>query len=178
MTKHLPVIGQLFNIQYPSVKGQDKVTRQTLSKQIRIAVEKRLDGYDLLLTGNLADEIAGDIVAIIESRKREKHGTCPQEWMTSLYRLCGVNPTTATPGMRSQISECGQALVQANAEIGDLGAFATWWKEYTSNWSVTCRFPTPVQVRDNWGKFISEWATVPVEPTTAAQANANFSQRL
>ena len=128
------------------------MTRQTLSKQIRVAIEKRLDSYGLL-AGGLAEEIACDVALILESRKRAKDGTCPVEWMAALLQLCGANPYTASPGLRAQISDCGKALIASGAELADLGEFAGWWKNYTRGWSIDCAHPTPKQVRDSWGKF-------------------------
>ena len=133
------------------------MTRQTLTKQVKTAIDKRLDEHGLLLVENLSSEIASDVAAIVEERKRHaKKGVCPQEWMIALYRLCGINPVTVSPGLRLQISECGQALILADAEIGQLDPFLAWWRDFTSKWSTwstLSRFPSPKQVRDHWGKF-------------------------
>lgn len=174
--KFSPVKGRYLTTQYFIRERITRMTRQTLSKQIKLAVEKRLDSYDLLLTGNLADEIVSDVLSILESRKRGKGDTCPQEWMNALYRTCGINPVTATVGTLYQVSECGQVLIKAGAMPDDLWQFSSWWKDHTQQWTVSCKFPKPSQVRDKWGLFLSEKTAKSPEPIPAARAN--FSQRL
>jgi hypothetical protein len=150
---------------------------KTIRKIIKETVDKTLEERGLL-TGDLSEVLADRIWTAVEERKHSKGDACPLEWMSALMKMCGANPYSSSVALRSQISDCGKALIQAGAELGDLEGFARWWKTYTAGWSISATYPTPKQVRDNWGKYLAERVTQAPVPTPADTANRNFSQRL
>lgn len=125
---------------------------KTIRKIIKEIVDHELEIRGLL-AGDLSKILANKIWSAIQERKDGKGEACPIEWMTLLYAACGVDPYTATVGMRQQVSECGKALIQSGSELGDITEFGHWWKSYTAKWSFDSHYPTPKQIRDNWGKF-------------------------
>jgi len=125
---------------------------KTIRKIVKEIVDNEL-GERGLLAGDLAQVLANKIWSAIQERKDSKGEACPGEWMTSLYVACGIDPYTATVGMRQQVSDCGKALIQSGAELIDLECFKDWWKKHTVKWSFDSSHPTPKQIRDNWGKF-------------------------
>jgi len=127
---------------------------KTINTIIKEVVNLELDQRGLLV-GDLAQVLSENIWTAIQERKMGKGDTCPSEWMGALYAKTGIDPYTASNGLRLQISDCGKALITSGAEVQDLDSFSEWWKTYTAKWSIECRYPTPKQIRDNWGKFKS-----------------------
>ena len=82
--------------------------------------------------------------------RKPKADTCPQEWMTALYELCGKgNGATLSPGFRKRTSETGKALIAGGAQLEQLARFKDWW--YRSDWrGKRGSPPTPEFIRDNW----------------------------
>ncbi len=125
---------------------------KTIRTIIKEVVNHELDERGLLV-GDLAIVLSDKIWAAIQERKDSRGNACPVEWMAALYAKTGVDPYTASVGLRQQVSDCGKALISAGASIEELDRFRAWWKLHTSNWSIDVLYPTPKQLRDNWGKF-------------------------
>lgn len=125
---------------------------KTVKTIIREIVNQELDCRGLL-AGDLAQVLSENIWTAIQERKDHRGDACPVEWMTALYAEAGIDPYTASAGLRLQLSDCGKALIAAGAEIAEIAEFDVWWKQYTAKWSFESRYPTPKQIRDNWGKF-------------------------
>lgn len=97
-----------------------------------------------------------DLVAAPRNTKKKnpikEKDTCPQEWMIALYDLTGVNPSTASVGMRKRISEAGKALIESGSKLEDIERFSNWWM--SDDWrKKNTPYPTPENVRDNWSKM-------------------------
>ena len=150
---------------------------KTIKKVIQETVDKILEERGIL-AGDLSKVLADAIYTAVQERKDNKGAACPTEWMSALMKLCGASPYTASVALRGQISDCGKALIQSGAELDNLVGFSVWWKNHIAGWTVSAKHPTPKQIRDNWGKYLDDTVGPIVEPTTAAQANASFSQRL
>jgi len=149
---------------------------KTIRKIIQETVDKILEDRGIL-AGDLSATIADSIWTVIQERKTNGGAACPKEWMLALMRLCGANAYTASAALRSQISDCGKSLVQADAEISDLEDFSRWWKLYTSKWTIPHAYPSPKQIRDNWQKFLD--SRLPADDAIPAEvANLTFSVRL
>jgi len=158
----------------PTHHNKCEVKMKTIRKVIQETVNQILDERGLL-AGDLSEVIADRIWAAIQERKDRKGEACPAEWVSALMKLCGASPYTATVALRSQISDCGKALIQSGAELADLASFSDWWS--SDSWRASnIRYPSPKQIRDTWGKFLNERGNSPVEPIPAARAS--FSQRL
>lgn len=125
---------------------------KTIRKIIKEVVDHELEIRGLL-AGDLSKALSDKIYSAIQERKDRKGDACPLEWMSVLYAKTGIDPYTASVGMRQQLSECGKALIGAGADMTDLDRFMEWWKSYTAKWSIDASYPTPKQIRDNWGKF-------------------------
>lgn len=134
---------------------------KTVRTIIREIVNHELDERGLL-SGDLAQVLSENIWTAIQERKYNRGDACPVEWMTELYNVCGIDPYTASQGIRGQVSDCGKALIQSGAQLGDLGSFVQWWHGYIRNWSIDSKYPTPKQIRDNWGKFKASNASMPL----------------
>lgn len=131
------------------------MTKQTLSKKIRQAVDLVLDAHGIL-DGGISVELAETISAIVREHRepREKIVTCPAEWMTALYHLCGQDARLASPAMRKRISDAGIALVNIDADIRNVDRFGREWR--SRDWrGRQGQPPTPEQVRDNWGVLLN-----------------------
>jgi hypothetical protein len=171
-----PTGGNSYPRQYSSrtTITSGKANMKTIRKTIQETVDKILEDRGIL-AGDLSVAIADGIWTVIQERKTNKGAACPKDWMLALMRMCGANAYTASAALRAQISDCGKALVQADAEIGDLAEFAQWWKGYTAKWSVPHAYPTPKQIRDNWQKFLD--TRLPQDNAIPSE-QANFSVRL
>lgn len=125
---------------------------KTIKKVIQEVVNRTLDEYGVL-AGDLSVALSDRIWTAIQERKERRGEACPVEWMTGIYWTCRIDASTASPGLRQQVSECGKALVNSGADIRELQDFVIWWREHIKGWSVRCDDPSPKQIRDNWGKF-------------------------
>jgi hypothetical protein len=85
--------------------------------------------------------------------QKNANDTCPQEWMKSLYELCGQgNGASTSPGMRKRISNTGKALLAGGSAIEDVAKFGSWW--YANDWrGKRGQSPTPEQIGDSWHIF-------------------------
>lgn len=82
----------------------------------------------------------------------KEDSTTPKEWMDALYKLCGIDITLASSGMRKRISDTGKALINAGAKLEDVERFGIWWS--SDEWRAkNTPAPTPEKVRDNWQKM-------------------------
>ena len=135
----------------------------------------RADGVDeggeplLKRFGNAADQSRAETEQNCATRAAsasQKKETCPKEWMTALYNLCGIDIAMASPGLRRRISQCGLTLIKSNAQPEDLTRFKVWWFE--RDWrGKNGDAPTPEQVRDSWGKMNGNGHTEPSQQPPA-----------
>ena len=150
---------------------------KTIRKIIKDTVDQTLEEHGIL-AGDLSEVLSDKIWTAIQERKERKGEACPIEWMSALMRLCGVNVHVASVALRSQISECGKASIQSGAELDDLTEFSHWWKNFSRSWSFPHDYPTPKQIRDNWGKFQQGQVPHVQDEINAARATQIYSQRL
>jgi len=128
------------------------MTQQTLKKQYKIRFAEILEDNGILLSANLASQLANAASEINAARK--KNGTCPQPWMLAICRTCKYDPRTMTKAAWAQVKECGRALLAADATEEDLQRFEEWWR--SDDWRSKNLAITPKRIQDSWGLFNSD----------------------
>ena len=151
---------------------------KTLKKEFEEITNNTLDEYGVLMAGDMPQELAQRLYNAMRARK-EKHMTCPRNWLMALHTLCGKSVTTVTVGMRKQLAECGVALIAENVSIDDLPKFGDWFRDFTRGWPNRPDFPTPSQVRNYWGQFeASRRKSPPARRVDAAEAQHDIAARV
>jgi hypothetical protein len=88
--------------------------------------------------------------------------------MNAIYKLCEVDVSVASDGMRKRISETGKTLIQAGAKLEDVERFGIWW--LSDEWRAkNTPVPTPEKIRDNWGKMNGNGHAAQIVSTIEAQ---------
>lgn len=78
--------------------------------------------------------------------------TDSQAMFTTIAEVCGIDWRVCTEKQRGALNQSEKRLRKAGATVTEMRRFASWWSNY--DWrGKKGEHPSPVQVREEWGKF-------------------------